>query len=106
MAHRLIWITFSNEAWSEPPAPGWTEKTAASGYTGSSYYEWTGPDHFNDPEFDVAELDIPDLPNNADIESGDLLVTSGLGGKFPPGYPVAVVASVTRIPRSAALHMS
>ena len=48
---------------------------------------------------EIAELDIPYLPNNADIETGDLLVTSGLGGKFPPGYPVAVVASVTRIPQ-------
>ena len=34
-------------------------------------------------------LDIPYIPNNADIRVGDLLVTSGLGGKFPAGYPVA-----------------
>ena len=52
---------------------------------------------FGTGEIDV--LDLPFLPNNADIESGDLLVTSGLGGKFPPGYPVAVVSSVTRIPQ-------
>ena len=26
-------------------------------------------------------------------------MTSGLGGKFPPGYPVAVVSGVTRIPQ-------
>jgi rod shape-determining protein MreC len=37
--------------------------------------------------------------NNADIRVGDLLVTSGLGGAFPAGYPVAIVASVTRIPQ-------
>ena len=43
-------------------------------------------------------LDLPFLPNNADIEEGDLLVTSGLGGAFPAGYPVATVSSVTRIP--------
>jgi rod shape-determining protein MreC len=43
-------------------------------------------------------LDLPFLPNNADIEEGDLLVTSGLGGAFPAGYPVAVVTEVTRIP--------
>lgn len=43
-------------------------------------------------------LDLPFLPNNADIEPGDLLVTSGLGGTFPAGYPVAVVESVTRVP--------
>lgn len=44
-------------------------------------------------------LDLPFLPNNADIEPGDLLVTSGRGGAFPAGYPVAVVESVTRIPQ-------
>jgi len=36
-------------------------------------------------------LHLPFLANNADIVPGDLLVTSGLGGGFPPGYPVAVV---------------
>ena len=44
-------------------------------------------------------LDLRFLPNNADIEEGDLLVTSGLGGTFPPGYPVARVASVQRMPQ-------
>ena len=48
---------------------------------------------------EIDALDLPFLPNNADIEIGDLLVTSGLGGKFPPGYPVARITSVTRIPR-------
>jgi rod shape-determining protein MreC len=43
-------------------------------------------------------LDLPYLPNNADIRSGDLLVTSGLGGAFPAGYPVAEVTAVTRNP--------
>ncbi|MET0013823.1 MAG: rod shape-determining protein MreC [Sedimenticola sp.] len=46
----------------------------------------------------INELELPHLPNNADIEVGDLLVTSGLGGRFPPGYPVAEVASVIREP--------
>ncbi|WP_347989967.1 rod shape-determining protein MreC [Methylomonas sp. AM2-LC] len=36
-------------------------------------------------------LQLPFLANNADIVPGDLLVTSGLGGGFPAGYPVAVV---------------
>jgi len=49
-------------------------------------------------EFD--RLDLPFLPNNADIREGDLLVTSGLGGAFPSGYPVAVVTTVTRIPQA------
>jgi rod shape-determining protein MreC len=48
---------------------------------------------------DYARLDLPFLPNNADIEPGDLLVTSGLGGVFPAGYPVAVVDTVTRLPQ-------
>jgi len=50
-------------------------------------------------EFD--RLDLPFLPNNADIVPGDVLVTSGLGGAFPSGYPVAVVASVNRIPQAS-----
>ena len=48
---------------------------------------------------EIDQLDLPFLPNNADIRAGDLLVTSGLGGAFPAGYPVAVVNSVTRIPQ-------
>ncbi len=49
---------------------------------------------------ELDRLDLPFLPNNADIREGDLLVTSGLGGAFPAGYPVAVVTSVTRIPQA------
>ncbi len=48
---------------------------------------------------EVDRLDLPFLPNSADVVEGDLLVTSGLGGAFPAGYPVAVVTSVTRIPQ-------
>lgn len=36
------------------------------------------------------------LPVNTDIETGDELVTSGLGGKFPPDFPVAVVKEISR----------
>jgi len=43
-------------------------------------------------------VEIPNLPLNADIKEGDLLVTSGLGGRFPPGYPVAIVERVKRNP--------
>lgn len=39
------------------------------------------------------KLNLPFLPNNADIIAGDLLITSGMGGVFPKGYPVAVVSS-------------
>jgi rod shape-determining protein MreC len=45
---------------------------------------------------DTASLALPYLPGNADIRSGDLLVTSGLGGVFPEGYPVARVTEVHR----------
>lgn len=55
-------------------------------------------------EFD--RLDLPFLPNNADIREGDLLVTSGLGGSFPPGYPVAVVGQVKRIPQGPFAEIS
>jgi len=40
------------------------------------------------------ELDLPHFPNNADIEVGDLLVSTGLGGRFPGGYPVATITSI------------
>lgn len=40
-------------------------------------------------------LDLPHIPNNADIRVGDLLITSGLGGRFPPNYPVGTVTEVT-----------
>src|SRR6267143_229542 len=45
---------------------------------------------------DASSLALPYLPANADIKSGDLLVTSGLGGVFPQGYPVARVTEVHR----------
>jgi len=47
---------------------------------------------------DTSQLELPHIPNNADIETGDLLVTSGLGGRFPSGYPVARVTKVTNNP--------
>ncbi len=46
----------------------------------------------------LERLSLPHIPNSADIAAGDLLVTSGLGGRFPPGYPVARVQEVTRDP--------
>ena len=46
-------------------------------------------------------LILPFLPSNADIRPGDLLITSGLGGTFPQGYPVAVVDEFTSQPNKA-----
>jgi rod shape-determining protein MreC len=43
---------------------------------------------------DATSLALPYLPANADIRVGDVLVTSGLGGVFPPGYPVARITEV------------
>ncbi len=48
---------------------------------------------------EFGRLDLPFITNNADIRPGDLLVTSGLGGAFPAGYPVAVIKTVNRIPQ-------
>ena len=39
-------------------------------------------------------LELPNIPNNTDIHIDDLLVSSGLGGRFPPGYPVGRIASI------------
>jgi rod shape-determining protein MreC len=46
----------------------------------------------------IHELELPHLPHNADIREHDLLVTSGLAGRFPPGYPVARVTDINREP--------
>ena len=46
----------------------------------------------------INQIDLPYLPNNTDIQVGDLLVTSGLGGVYPPGYPVAHVTEIERAP--------
>jgi rod shape-determining protein MreC len=66
---------------------------------------------------DPDSLSLPYLPGNADVKPGDLLLTSGLGGVFPQGYPVARIAEVrhdavqplpqiraTPLARLAALH--
>lgn len=93
-------------------ASGVVGQVIETGLTTSQALLITDPDHtlpvvvnrnglrtvaFGTGEFD--RLDLPFLANNADIRPGDLLVTSGLGGAFPSGYPVAVVESVTRIPQ-------
>lgn len=44
----------------------------------------------------IDQLDLRHLPHNADIKVGDMLITSGLGGTFPPNYPVAKITRVER----------
>lgn len=43
---------------------------------------------------DIPELELEYVPDTSDIEVGDLLVSSGLGQRFPKDYPVAEVTSV------------
>ena len=43
-------------------------------------------------------LEIPYLPISADIVEGDLLTSSGLGGRFPRDYPVARITRVEKDP--------
>lgn len=44
------------------------------------------------------ELQLRFVSSTMDIQEGDLLVTSGLGQRFPPGYPVALVEKVSHDP--------
>ena len=39
-------------------------------------------------------LHLSYVPKDADIEVGDVLMSSGLGGRFPPGYPAGKVVGV------------
>ncbi|MBT8420991.1 MAG: rod shape-determining protein MreC [Gammaproteobacteria bacterium] len=41
-------------------------------------------------------LELSHIPNSVEIHIGDTLVTSGLGGRFPAGYPVGTVTSIER----------
>ncbi|WP_137936179.1 rod shape-determining protein MreC [Chitinivorax sp. B] len=44
----------------------------------------------------ASELEVRFMPLNADIRAGDVLVTSGIDGTYPPGLPVAVVLTVDK----------
>lgn len=46
----------------------------------------------------IDELELLNVPDTADIVAGDLLVSSGLGGRFPVGYPVGTVTKVVHDP--------
>ncbi|WP_239985566.1 rod shape-determining protein MreC [Marinobacter salexigens] len=45
---------------------------------------------------DSGTLELVHVPDTADIREGDLLVSSGLGGRFPRGYPVAEVSQINK----------
>lgn len=55
---------------------------------------------------DPAELSLQFVPETADIKTGDLLVTSGLGQDFPAGYPVGRVTRIRKIPGEQFLDIS
>lgn len=55
---------------------------------------------------DLSFLRIPFLNKNVDIVKGDILETSGLGGRFPDGYPVAKVNDIETIEGEAFLSIS
>lgn len=44
---------------------------------------------------ELSSLQLALLPLSTDIRPGDQLVTSGLDGRFPEGYPVAEISTVT-----------
>lgn len=50
-------------------------------------------------------VDVPYLTAVADIKEGDLLVSSGMGGTFPAGYPVAQVVRVINNPNESFLKI-
>jgi len=54
----------------------------------------------------VSLLRVPFLNQNSDIKLGDILISSGLGGRFPNGYPVAEVSDIDVIEDEAFLRVS
>lgn len=40
-------------------------------------------------------LELPNVPISADIKVGDRLITSGLGGHFPAGFPVGEIRAIS-----------
>ena len=43
-------------------------------------------------------LSLPNISLASDVHAGDKLLTSGLGGRFPPGFPVGEILSVDQSP--------
>ena len=53
----------------------------------------------------LSRLVVPYLNQNSDIKQGDVLLSSGLGGRFPNGYPVAEVSEVKVIDDEAFIQV-
>jgi rod shape-determining protein MreC len=58
----------------------------------------TGLQTFGLGRGDGQNLSLPYLPGNADVQVGDLLVSSALGGRFPAGYAVGKIQEVKHEP--------
>ena len=41
-------------------------------------------------------LELANVPTSSDVKVGDRIVTSGLGGRFPPGFPVGTITALRR----------
>jgi len=44
---------------------------------------------------------LENLPTNSDIRLGDLIISSGLGHRFPRGYPVGTISQINLVPGEA-----
>lgn len=51
---------------------------------------------FGDPALRASGLELRFMAANADVQTGDLLTTSGVDGVYPPGLPVARVEKIER----------
>lgn len=40
------------------------------------------------------QLELRNVPLSSDVRTGDQIITSGLGGRFPPGFPVGTIATL------------
>lgn len=47
---------------------------------------------------DISQLSLINLPKTSSIKAGDVLVTSGLGRRYPKGYPVGKVEEIKHVP--------
>jgi rod shape-determining protein MreC len=54
---------------------------------------------------DTSQLSLRYMPNSADIQNDDVLVTSGIDGTYPPGIPVAKVIKVEHDPDYPFAHI-
>ena len=41
-------------------------------------------------------IELANVPTSSDAKVGDVIVTSGLGGRFPPGFPVGTITALRR----------